>query len=376
MEQGSPKSGDCIALTWKKEDGSFWGCTEGYVLGIFEDNCSQPYLVLDRSTYDNSLKSALYTLGLLDLWIVPTSEIEVIVDLDQKERPPNIIERLRLKMEIDYKSNIDYEGTRVKLNEKGGCRVISNQPSQTDGSCTFNVQDIEGIEEATVGFSPKGNIQIHCLPKQLNECINWLEGSVEIQPGHKHLVLIPTNFMLNIHDIFKEKAEPSEETIERIAQTGDDKTTVFPLGWAHYFFDDLERNPLRFLFPEASEIREKVLNVKKNKEPVESSTDKNFEPNVTIPQNSKFYKRQEIISKYLASEAPIMEMCGEILKPEDENGLKNMWLSSRPYPWSWLDTGNFHGKMLLRDLTINKKTGIYSVHFRKYFGTGFTSNKR
>jgi hypothetical protein len=113
---------------------------------------------------------------------------------------------------------MDYEETIKKLKKRGDCHFDVNQPEQTENACNFIVRDITSIRETTMVFSPKGNIQIHCQPKQLNDCVNWLEESVVIHEGHRHLVLVPTNFMLNIHDVFKESADPTTEVIDRLAK--------------------------------------------------------------------------------------------------------------------------------------------------------------
>ena len=358
LEHESPKPGDYIALTWKKQDNSIWGGTEGYVLGTVEGSDSQPYLVLDRSTYNKSFKSVLFSLGLFDLWMVPTSEVESVLNLSYRERPPGINEKMHLKMAIYYKSNLDYEETQTKLQKRGGCLVEPNQPAQTDGSCNFTVKEIESIKEATIVFSPTGNIQIDCLPKQLNQCLGWLEEAVEIFPGHKHLVLIPTNFMLNVHDIFKEPAEPTDEIIEKLAQTEGSKSIVFPLGWIHYFFTDLDNNPLRELFSQSPPLDGKgVFKKKKDKNRKKLIVDEKESPESELkkPVDLNFIKNQVSIDKYLSTESPVMQFIADILKPGDENGLKQWWINSRFSRWNWLDTGRggFQGKALVRSLVID-----------------------
>ncbi len=67
-----------------------------------------------------------------------------------------------------------------------------------------------------------------------------------------------------------------------------------------------------------------------------------------------------------------MQIRGLILKPEDRNGLKNMWFASRPYSWQWLDSrslGGFRGKINIRSVMIGNKT--YTTDFYKYYGTDF-----
>ncbi len=378
LEQGKPKTGDHIALSWKKEDGSIWGGTEGCVVGVTEDSHSKPYLILDRSTYGKSLKSLFFSLGLLDLWMVPTSDIESIIDLSQRERPSGLSEKMHLKIEIDYRTNMDYQETIKKLKVRGDCHFDVNQPAQTENACNFIVRDITSIREATIVFSPKGNIQIHCQPKQLNDCVNWLEESVVIQEGHTHLVLVPTNFMLNIHDVFKESADPTIELIERLAKIeGETERILFPLGWVDYFFDDMEYNYLENLFSDSHPKKDRIL-IRGNRNKANNQFASNpVDTNMRVWMNMDFLDKTASVAKYISSEFPTMQLSGLILKPEEENGLKNMWFRSRPYPFSGLDLGGadgFHGKVLIRNLLINRKKGAYTVNFRKYYGTDFSSH--
>ena len=383
LEQGKPKTGDYIALSWKKDDGSVWGGTEGHVVGLAEDNHSKSYLILDRSTYSNSLKSLFFSLGLLDLLMVSTSEIESIIDLSQRERPSGLAEKIHIKIEIDYKTNIDYNETIKKLKRRDDCHFKINQPAQTENACNFIVKDITLLIGATIVLSPKGNIQIHCQPNQLNDCVTWLEQSVVIQEDHKHFVLVPTDFMLNIHDVFKESAAPTTEVINRLAKLegtkldGDNERILFPLGWVDYFFNDLDYNYLEGLFSESHPKKDRIL-IQRNRK----KTDNDFESNTEdadrkVWMNMDFLDKTASVAKYLSSEFPTKQVSGFILKPEEEDGLKNMWFRSRPYPFSRLDFGGangFHGKVLIRNLLINKKEGAYEVNFRKYYGTDFSSH--
>jgi hypothetical protein len=371
----NPKVGDYIALTWKSHDGSIWEGTEGSVVGTFEDNKRSKHLLIDRSTYSDSLKSVFYSLGLMDLFMVDTSEIESILELQQRDRPPGIRETMRFKMEIDYKSNIDYESTRAKLVKKrDNCLVETNQPVQTDGAANFTVKGIDAVKDATISFSPLGNVQIHCFPKQLNQCIKWLNENVDILPNHKHLVLIPTHFMLNIHDNFNENAKPTDELIERLAMIKQDEAIIFPLGWVNHFFNDLDENALKLLFPEADNIETMVLKTKKGKtedcKAEKKPLDKTFlYINFGFPLSSVTSLKQP-----LSAEPPVLSLGGLILKDEEANGMKNMWFRSRLDQWQNLNLGpHFHPneKVLIRNVIINRKIGEYEINFRKYYGTNF-----
>ena len=327
--EDKPKVGDYIALTWKNFDNSIWEGTEGLVVGTFEDNKRSKYLLIDRSAYSDSLKSVFYSLGLMDLFMVDTSEIESILNLPQRDRPPGIKEDMRFKMEIDYKSNVDYEATRSKLAKKRDDYFVDvNQPVQTDGAANFSIKEIDSVKDASISFSPLGNVQIHCLPKQLNQCVEWLKANVEILPGHKHLVLIPTHFMLNIHDNFKENAEPTDELIEKLAMIKQKEEIIFPLGWVNHFFNDLDDNALKLLFPECNNIEEMVLKTKKGKsdscKAEKKSLDKTYlYINFGFPSSSVTSLKQP-----LSAEPPVLSLGGLILKDEEADGMKNMWFRS------------------------------------------------
>ena len=57
-----PKLGEDVVVGWKKADGSVLGGTEGVTLGVLGDEDSGEYLVIDRSTYQDSLSSRLYSI--------------------------------------------------------------------------------------------------------------------------------------------------------------------------------------------------------------------------------------------------------------------------------------------------------------------------
>lgn len=44
---------------------------------------------------------------------------------------------------------------------------------------------------------------------------------------------------------------------------------------------------------------------------------------------------------------------------------------SRSDRWQWIESEQIQGKMIVRDLTIDRKTGVYTVDFRKYSDNEF-----
>ena len=60
-----------------------------------------------------------------------------------------------------------------------------------------------------------------------------------------------------------------------------------------------------------------------------------------------------------------------IKSKKDEEDLINMWISSRSDKWQWFSDDQNQDKTILRDLTIYRKDGVYSVEFCKYYGNDF-----
>ncbi len=366
MECCSPKLGEGVTVVWKRKEGSALGGTEGVVVGVMGDEVSGEYLILDRSTYQNSLKSVLFSLGILDLKVIPVAEIESTKARDLRTRPPGISETLKWNIEVDYKSNVDYDETVRKLQRRTDCQTDPNQPAQTEGYCGITIRNIDTIEGAKIVISPKGNVQIVCVPLKLDECVKWLQEAVAISPDHKHLVLIPTYFSFNIHEIFKELAYPTEEIIDKIAETDGNQPIILPLGWVHAFFVELDRNPLQALFSGSGPLDDLVLIRKKSREDkVKASetpvkTDFVQLPMFVLPQ------RQATFNRYLGANVPIMRVTGLLKSPQEEEELMKMWLGSRSDAWQWLKSEQFQGKAVIRDLTVNRETSSYTIDFRKY----------
>jgi len=367
MKSCDLKVGKTATVEWKKKDGSVFGGTEGVVLGVTGNKVRGEYLVIDKSTYQNSLKSILFSLGIMDLETIPLTEVKSIKTTNLRKRPPGIHEKIKCKIEIDYNSNVDYNETFKKLQKRTDCRVVSNQPGQTDGSCGFTISDISEIEDAKIVISPKGNIQFHCLPMQLTKCLEWFQGVAEVFPDQKRLVLIPTNFMFNVHDIFKGDAYPTKEVIDRIGKTKGNQPFILPLGWVHEFFVELDKNPLHTLFPNSKNIKDEVLirkkkrkNIIKNKEK-DSTTKLPGSIPIDLPQ------KQVAVNRYLGANPPTLQVTGKIMSPKEEDDLMRLWLETRSSTWEWLTLNNWQGKTILRNLTIDRKNGTYTVNLCKYY---------
>jgi hypothetical protein len=366
MEQKDSKKGDRIAVFWKNQDSSALGGTEGYMVGRVGDKVSGEFLVIDRSTYQDSLKAALFSLGIFDFRTVPLQDIEAINRLDLRERPPGVSESLKWYIEIDYKSNIDYNETHRKLGQRTDCKVNPNNPPQTDGTCGITVLEMAGVERAKVVISPKGFVQIFCAPNRLDDCIKWIEGAVEIWPDHKRLFLIPTNFKFSINDMYKGLAYPTGEEIDGLAKTGGTQSIIFPLGWVHQFFGERKENLLQGRFSNAESV-ESLLLAHEEKRQTDSKNqvgpDK-MESKQSV--NLDFPYEQKAANMHLGAEAPIFRIFGDIKSPEEESALLKMWMESRSDIWQWFESPQLSGKMLIHNLTIDRKTHSYTLEMQRY----------
>ena len=371
LEEHNPKLGDAVTVTWTKPDESAYGGTEGVVIGITGDKISGEYLIIDRSTYRDSFKSALSLLGIFDFKVIPLSEIASIKKAELRKRPPGATENLKLKMEADYTTNIDFEGTVAKLQSRTDCKVTPMLNSRSDAEYGKAIKEIKDMKDASINILATRTLQIFCHYRALEDCYKWIEAAVELLQGHKRLVLFPNKVMYTIHDSFKENLHPDEEIIHRIGTASEGEPVVFPIGWAHWLFSEVDVNPLQELFSNGQPINNLVFNnreKKKNKMPILNSfVKKDSQKSVEL----RFPWGKTKANKYLGADAPVMQITGVIKTPEEAEGLMKMWLSSRSDVWQWFESEPFRGKTIIRDLTINRKKGEYTVDLQKYSGNEF-----
>ena len=367
MKSCDLKIGKAVTVGWKKKDGLVFGRTEGVVLGVTGDKVSGEYLVIDKSTYQNSLKSVLFSLGIMDLETIPLAEVESTKTTELRKRPPGIHEKLKCKMEIDYKSNVDSDETFRKIQQRTDCRVEPNQPGHTDGSCGFTILDISEIEDAKIGISPMGNVQFHCFPLRFTKCLEWFQRVAEVFPDQSRLVLIPTHFMFNVHDLFEGDAYPTEEVIDRIAKTEGRHPFILPLGWVHEFFGELDKNPLQRLFLDSEKIEDDVLIREKKRRTNVKPKEKSSTTKIPSSMSIVLPQRQVSVNRYLGANPQTFRVTGKIGSLKDEEDLIRLWLETRSSPWEWLTLNDWQGKTIVRDLTIDRKTGVYTIEFCKYY---------
>jgi hypothetical protein len=375
LKQYSPRFGEAVAVAWKKADGSACGATEGVVLGTFGDEVSGQFVVIDRSTYQDSFKSALFFLNIFDLKVVPKPDVDLIKKTNVRQRPPGVSEEFTMLIEADYKSNIDFDSTILKVEKRSDCepKRVGNSKSET---YQMVIKKINILAGTTIVISCERMIQIFCKHEDLDRCINWIKEAVELLPDHKRLVLIPTKITYKINDTYKEPSRPTEEAICRIASVKGGEPVVLPIGWAHRFFAELDENPLQGMFPNDQPLENFVFEKEKREKdhavPWRNSIEEKSQQHVDL----HFPRSGVNVNKYLGADAPVMRITGIIKTPEDEESLMRMWLESRSDRWQWFENGQFHGKVIIRDLTIDKKKGVYTVDVRKYSGNEFNTASR
>jgi hypothetical protein len=363
----SPILGEKVAIIWKKQDAAVYGGTEGVVLGVVGDEVSGEYLVIDKSTYQDSFKSALLFLNILDLEVIPMQEIDLIKKISIRQRPPGISEEFNMIMETNYKSNIDFNSTVYKVETRHDCKSkrAGNKYSE---NYQIVIKEIKSIERASINIFCTGTVQIFCIHKDLDQCINWIQKAVILLEDHNRLVLIPTKITYKINDTYREPLWPTDKIIHRIAKAKDDQPVVLPLGWVHKFFVELNENPLGQI---DQTFKHYLFNTRKRGNKGIAYPDDSIASDEEQPITLKSPISGVTVNKYLGSGAPIMEINGLIKSPKDEEELMKMWISSRSDKWQWFSNNQNQNKVVLRDLTINRKDGVYSVKLCKYYGDSF-----
>jgi len=371
LKQNRPKLGEAVVVVWKKEDGTACGGTEGFVLGVVGDEVSGEYLVLDRSSYQDSFKSNILSLGILDLKVIPMKCVEMLEETDMRRRPPWSYEKFTMKMEANYESNIDFCSTMVKVQRRNDCEVDipPKDGSETDYETEFTIREIKGMGRmVSITIYPTGTLQIRCKHEQLSEVLKWIREAVDLLPDHKRLVLFTIGHKYTIYDTYREHARSTQEFIDRIGKAEEGPhTTIFPIGWVHYFFVELDENPLQEFFPGCQPLENFVIKDDKRKKnafvfPANSGTESTQFVDLKLPDHPGN------VSQYLGPVSPVIRVSSvlENSSPEYEEYLIRMWLKTRSGPWQWFSSDFISGKMVVGDLNIDKKARIWTLDLRKY----------
>ena len=371
LEGYRPELGESVAVVWKKENGTASGGTEGFVLGIAGDEISGEYLVIDQRTHQDSFKSNIFSLDILDLKVIPIKYVELIEKTDMRRRPPGSSEEFTMKMEANYKSNIDFNATWKKVEERSDCEVGPIRRPDSEAEYGIKIKRIRTIEGASLTLSAEGTLQIFCKHERIDDCIRWIHKAVELLPGHKRLVLFPTKITYRINDTYKEKARPTKEVIDRVAKAKGPPIVIFPIGWAHEFFGRLPENPLQKFFPGCQPLESFVINDENRSKDIfrlpfgsEGTEQKQF-IDLKIPG------RVGNVTQYLGLVSRIIRLSSvmENSSPEYEEYLIRTWLKMRSDPWQWFSSNLITGKMIVGDLNIDKKARIWTLDMHEYSST-------
>ena len=327
-------------------------------------------MVIDRSTYQDSFKAALFSMNILDLRVFPVNEIDLIRKRDVRKRPPGVSEKYTWLMDAFYQANIDFNSTVIEVEKRSDCKSKRGGNKNSE-AYQLVVKEISGLEGTSFNISCKGTVQVTCKRDNLDQCIDWLQKTVVLLPEHRRLVLIPTKITYKIFVTYKDPIKFTAELIDRIALDNDGPAVVLPIGWAHRFFSELDENPLEGLFPKGVSLYDYVTKNEKSRKnavllrsyPIEEKSKEYVDLNYNTSGIS--------VSKYLGAGAPIMRIKGLIKTLQDEEGLMKLFFANRSAPWQWFEWGPIHGKTIIRGLTINRKKGNYTVEFRKYSGNDF-----
>jgi len=367
LKQYRPKLGDAVTVIWENDNEQTCGGTEGFVLGVVGDDASGEHLVIDRKTNQDSFKSKLFLLGLLDLQVIPMKNVESITKTEMRKRPPGSIENFSMKVEANYMYNIDFDATREKLWACTDCNVKLIRKSKSEAEYGISIKKIETIEGSSITISAKGAIQVFCKHDRLFDCIKWLHKTVKLLPGQERFVLFPTKITYRINDTIKEKARPTEEAINRVGRMKGPPLVILPIGWSHRYFVKLPENPFQKLFPDCQPLEKFVIKAEDRKNstlqfPVagnERGSEQVIELKTSRPVGT--------VMQHLGAYSPLIRVHNKMENsPKYEDYLIKLWLEMRSAPWQWFSSDQIKDKMIVGDLNIDKKSRIWTLDFHEY----------
>ena len=105
------------------------------------------------------------------------------------------------------------------------------------------------------------------------------------------------------------------------------------------------------------------------------------EPTISRQENQFGLNKSGInVEKFIGNKSPIMRLHGIIKSKQEEHDMMNMWLNSRNAIWQWFDSGpidggRIEGKVIIHDITINRKKASYIIGIRMYSGDHFSNEK-
>lgn len=278
----------------------------------------------------------------------------------------NFPERFRFNIDVFYYSNIDYQSTLESIQNY---KDLESKPIGNDRAEQYgiSIKKMPLIQDASINITCNGIIQITCQQKNLDNCIEWLHQAIKLLPDQKRLVLFPKSIAYRLSDSFVEKSSPSEKLMKEIASE-EGSPIIMPLDWTNRFSEKADQNLLQGLFSDSEQAKLIIADIKKS------------EDNMSNLQQINYNKSGITVEKYLGNKSPIMHLKGAALTPKIEEELMNMWLKSRLADYISFDTGPIDGgqikcKVLINDLTMNRKTGTYNVDIRTYSSNPFTNEK-
>lgn len=356
-----------MTVIWKNDNEQTCGGTEGYVLGVIGDAVYGEYLVIDRKTNQDSFKSKIFSLRLLDLKVIPMKNVESITKTEMRKRPPGSVENFSMTIEANYMSNIDFNATREKLCKCTDCKVNLIRKSKSEAEYGISIKKIETIEGSSITISAKGGIQIFCKHDRLFDCIKWIHKTVKLLPGQERFVLFPTKITYRINDTIKEKVRPTDEAIDRVGRMKGPPLVILPIGWSYRDFVKLSKNPFQKLFPDSQSLEKSVIKTEDRKDnnlifPVVSSVD-----GLEQVVNPKVPRPVGTVSQHLGSSSPLFRVHSPMENlPKYEDFLIKLWLEMSSAPWQWFSSDYIKDKMIVGDLNIDKKSQIWSLDLREY----------
>lgn len=140
-----------------------------------------------------------------------------------------------------------------------------------------------------------------------------------------------------------------------------------PIGWSYWYFVKLPKNPFQELFPDCQPLEKFVL---KSGDRKNDKSDFSMPPVEKNPENVVDFNSRRPFGKvmqHLGGNFSLHRIHGRMENsPKYEDFLIKRWLEMRAGPWQWFSSPQLKDRMIIGDLNIDKKSGIWSFDMSEY----------
>jgi hypothetical protein len=251
LKQNLPEKGDNVLVEWANENGTARGMSKGMFVGAFQGAPSTEYLVLEFDPFLDEFTSKVLCQTMLRFDVIPANMVRKIDKLSGRKSLPFFEEKFTDRVEVHFRSNIDFEATWERLRKRADCKADKPLKPGSEAEYQIVLKRIKMFEDAAITIFANGALQVKCKFGQLDDIIEWVKDAVDLLPDHRRLVLFETSHKYSIWDTRKEGVHPSEEVIEGLAKLEKGPPVLhFWTGWTYTYLQDSPENFFKIRLPQ------------------------------------------------------------------------------------------------------------------------------